>query len=207
MIDISKFLNGQSLAAFFDEQRRRNMCYLCVRYGVGDDDAEEAVSEGCLALFEAIQAGRFTEEKREFSLEKYLQMCCRNQLLKMLERRGREVPTDFQANEAFSADAWDDDADNPSPFASHLSPVDSTDTAGEAEQREADLQQMENILGSLPYPCKDLILGKYGNGFSAAEMAQRLEYKSSRVAITTLSRCMDKLKKRFNSERRLLNEQ
>jgi len=206
MSDIIDFLNGQSVSDFFDEQRQRITRHLSTRYGVSDDDAEEAFSEGCLALFEAIEAGRFTEEEREFSLGKYLQTCCRNQLLKMLEHRQREVATDFQANEAYSADAFDDEADAAPTAAAYQPAFEAFDTVSEAEQRESDFRQMDSILSDLPYPCKDLILGKYGEKFSAAEMAQRLGYSNSRVAITTLSRCMQKLKKHFNSERRLLHE-
>jgi len=206
MSDISDFLNGQSVAGFYEEQRQRIPRYLSTRFGASDEDAEEAFCAGMHALLEAIRDGRFAEVEHEYAIGKYLQTCCRNQLLKMFEQRQREVATDFQANEAFSADAFDDDADAGPTAGAYQPAILAFDTAEEKAQDEYDMQQMEAILEDLPNPCKDLIWGKLKEGFSSAEMAQRLGYSSNRVAITTLSRCMDKLTKRFNSERRLINE-
>ena len=206
MSNNSVFDSRQKIQLFFTEQRGRVMRLLGSRYGVNDDDAEEAYSRGVHALLEAIHSGRFTTEYHEHALAHYLQTCCINQLMKMFEQRKKETPIDWSGDVGGDDDSWDDGSDHQPDDAQAASMASDAAECEAADQHEADLQLMESILETLPYPCKDLIWGKLKEGFSAGEMAARLGYSNSRVAITTLSRCMQKLKERFNDERRLIDE-
>jgi len=186
------------------------MSYLQTQYNVSEEEAKEAFCRGVHATHDAIHSGRFAAELHEHSLVKYLHQCCKRQLLKMFDEQSITVDSgDIQ-----SANDWESlEAGEPattktkvkiSSFSDGPEPADSpTETTA---QREADLTLMKTILDDLPHPCKDLIWGKFYEGFSATDMAMRLGYNGPRVAITTLSRCMAKLKKRFNKERRLTDE-
>lgn len=204
-MEISDFMGKKKVSEFFQQEGERVRRYLCSRFGVSDDDAEDAFAEGCHALLDAIQSGRFSSEYHENSLSCYLQNCCRNQLLKMLRNRKKEIPTDLEGRETDGGAPWDDEGGNASADGGMGTGALFSSDYEESQQHEIDLQLMESILEDLPYPCKDLIWGKYKEHFSATEMSMRLGYKSSRVAITTLNRCMQKLKNRFNSERRMTN--
>jgi len=168
-------------------------------FNITEDDAEEAFYRGCHALLEAIHSGRFTVEQHEYSLEKYLQTCCSNQLLKMIDQHETKGGVSNEDEDLENKDRGDEDWDDENI-------PDDTDIADRL-QHEQDLALMEFILDYLPAPCRDLITWKYYSGFSATEAAQRLGYSSSRVAITTLSRCMKKLRTHFNEERSLNDEE
>lgn len=59
-------------------------------------------------------------------------------------------------------------------------------------------------LGYIPDPCNKILKLYYFDEFSMTEIAQAMNYKTSRSAITTKNRCMDKLKARvLNAVRRL----
>jgi len=208
MNNVNDLIQKENVTRFFQEQRERITRYLCLRYGISVGDAEEAFCKGCHAMLNAIHTGKLSAGYHEHSLGKYLQTCCRNQMLKTFERDKREITIDFQESAINPYDSWSEFG-NTAQMAAHASNADieSVQDGDATQQHEKDLLLMESILEDLPYPCKDLIWGKYKEGFSAGEMAMRLGYKGSRVAITTLSRCMHKLKKRFNSERRMANEE
>jgi len=194
MDNIDNILPPDQVAEFFQRERERITRYLRNHFfKITEEDAEEAFSRGCHALLEAIHSGRFTAEQHEYSLEKYLQTCCSNQMSKMLKERSNGKDEDLENKDRGDED-WDDE--------------NIPDDTGIADslQHEQDLALMESILDNLPDPCRDLITWKYYSGFSATEAAQRLGYSSSRVAITTLSRCMKRLRTHFNEERRLTDE-
>jgi len=188
MSDISDFIPKENMSRFFQEQHTRVTGYLLRHNKISEEEADDIFSAGCHAMLEAIHSGRFTSEYHEYSLVKYLHTCCNYQMLKMLERKKKTA-----TNEGLDTDNLSDSASD-------------ADDDDNEDQKTKDLELMETILEDLPYPCKDLIWGKYKERFSAEEMALRLGYNSNRVATTTLSRCMKKLRKRFNSERRIIDE-
>lgn len=81
--------------------------------------------------------------------------------------------------------------------------------AQEAEYKsiyeDPDLQQvLAAELSYIPDPCNKILKLYYFDEFSMKEIAQSMNYKSDRTAITTKQRCFDKLKNRvLNSVRRL----
>lgn len=160
--------------------------------------ANEAFCEGCHALLDNIHEGRLTAENLSCSLQSYLTSCCRNQLLKLLEKRKRLYGKQRTEDDVTS---WETDMADESRVNDDGDWVSVT-----AEQHESDLSLMEKIVMDLPFPCEILIWGKFRDKFSPAEMAVRLGYSGPRVAITTISRCMKKLKKRFEKERKLIDE-
>jgi len=199
--------------------------HLCWKYEISAEDANECYSKGWHTLLEAIHSGKFTEEYHDYSLVKFLSTCCKNHCKKLLYERKRmngNAEADNEVDEtdqeidkssakevgSVSALKQEDDSKqegnvilsiNIKPDVEEL-PLKEADPTAALEHKE-DLQLMEHILDDLPYPCKDLIWGKYRDGFPAEEMAWRLGYSGSRVAITTLSRCMKKLRNRFLEER------
>jgi len=196
MSDIRDFIPKESMTKFFQEQRERITSFLINRYNAPEEDAEEAFCLGCHALLEAIHEGRFTSEHHEYSLVKYLQTCCKNQLMKMFEQQHKEIAiSKFEDEDEADGEKWPDLTDD-----------DQDGYSESRQQKDADIELMLSIIEDLPHPCKDLIWGKQ-EGFSSTEMAVRLGYSNNRVAVTTLSRCMKKLKERFNKERRIVNEE
>jgi len=177
-----------SCEEYLEKQRPRVVRYLKKKFGeekeVREEDAIDAFYQGVEAMYNAIIEGRF-EMQNEYAFAKYLQTTCRNQYCKMF---GNQVITD-----SLDSEEWP--------------PVLAVDEDDSPEQQEAYLELMESILMTLPYPCEDLIHGRYWHKFSAAEMAERLGYKNNRVAITTLNRCMKRLTDRFNEERKLIDEE
>jgi len=174
---------------FLTKQRSKVVGHLrkkIAKSGFTEENATDAFYQGIKEMHNAILEGRFTmRDKNSFS--KYLQTTCLNQYCKMFGEQWRIVPVDSKEEWSFPQFLGSTGDESP-------------------KQHEADLELMEHILMTLPEPCETLIYGRFWNKFSAAEMAERLEYKNSRVAITTLSRCMKKLTKRFNKERRLIDE-
>lgn len=68
--------------------------------------------------------------------------------------------------------------------------------------------ELKAVLGAelsyIPDPCNKILKLYYFDEFSMTEIAQAMNYKTSRSAITTKNRCMDKLKARVvNAVRRL----
>lgn len=68
--------------------------------------------------------------------------------------------------------------------------------------------ELKDVLGAelsyIPDPCNKILKLYYFDEFSMTEIAQAMNYKTSRSAITTKNRCMDKLKARVvNTVRRL----
>lgn len=197
MDSVYQFIPKPGVARFFQKERESNVRYLVKRFAVTEEMANEAFCEGCHALLNNIHEGRLTAENLSCSLQSYLTSCCRNQLLKLQEKRkrlsGRQQTED-------DVTPWETD------MADESRVNDDGDLVSiAAEQHESDLRLMEKIVIDLPFPCEDLIWGKFRDKFSPAEMAARLGYSGPRVAITTMSRCMKKLKKRFEKERKLIN--
>jgi len=171
----------EKVGPFITEQRKMVIGFLINKHKVSEENAEEAFYRGCHAMLENIHSGKFIKEEHEGSLAKYLHTCCENQLLKMFKIASRNIS--------------DDDV------------PDWPDESGDKVQMETDLELMESIVEDLGSPCQELIWGRYGDKFSAQEMAYRLGYSSSRVAITTLSRCMQRLRNRFFNERKQQDEE
>lgn len=198
MADIYDFIPKPGVARFFQQQRERDVRYLIAHYGVTEEKADQAFCEGCHALLENIHNRKLTAENFSGSLEGYLMSCCRNQLMKLFEKEKKDIIANCKTTDD---DRWTDDNIDDSWINDKGNWVDIA-----TDQHESDLRLMEKIVADLPSPCEDLIYGKYFNHFSPYEMAMRLGYGGARVAITTLSRCMKKLKDRFYKERRLLDE-
>jgi len=186
MGDINDILSGKKLEQFIKDEREKVIPYLSKRYRVPTEEAEDAFQDGLVALFEAVNSGRFKEEQHEYSLVRYFHTCCKNQLLKKLGKIEKEtIPSDPDelGTGDYDISALEDD-----------------------NQHNEDIELMQDILADLPKKCRSLIWGKYHDGFSATEMAAMLNYNSDRVAITSLNRCMEKLRNRFNETRRLYDE-
>jgi len=209
MSDISDFIPKENLSHFFEDQHKRVTGYILKHNKISEEEADEIFSAGCHAMLEAIHSGRFTTEYHEYSLVKYLHTCCKYQMLKLLEQKKKKVKKSRKDGKDFDIiDKLSEDISGYYKEEGKWKPYVNTDGDDKMseEQKKEDLELMETILEDLPYPCKDLIWGKYKERFSAEEMAMRLGYNSNRVAITTLSRCMQKLKNRFNSERIMIDE-
>lgn len=187
--NILDFIPRPGVARFFREAQRKNVRYLISHYRASEEMAEEAFAEGCHKLLDAIQSGRLTAENVNTgtvsTLEAYLFKCCRTCLLKMIEADKRIVH----------------EPEDPSDDGEIYSPV--TGRCQSTDQHESDLELMKKIVLDLPSPCNDLIYGKYYNRQSLTELAEELNYSSPRVAITTLSRCIKKVRARFKKERTL----
>lgn len=183
---ILDFIPRPGFARFFQDAQRKIVRYLISHYHVSEDMANEAFCEGCHTLLDRIHDGRLTAESlnsdTNTTLEKYLFVCCRNNLLKTIKR-----------NKII--------ADNPPEEEPVYIQASGKQESEETEQHEMDLSLMEKIVLDLPTQCHDLIFGKYYNRLSLAELAEELNYGSSRVAITTLSRCIKKVRDRFKKER------
>ncbi len=69
-------------------------------------------------------------------------------------------------------------------------------------------QELQAVLATelsyLPNPCNTILKLYYFDDFSMTEIARSMNYSSSRSAITTKQRCLDKLKKRVKDSVRLL---
>jgi len=79
MGDINDILSGKKLEQFIKDEREKVIPYLSKRYRVPTEEAEDAFQDGLVALFEAVNSGRFKEEQHEYSLVRYFHTCCKNQ--------------------------------------------------------------------------------------------------------------------------------
>ena len=179
MGEIEDFIPREDVSKFFRKEKERITRYLMAKANVSSEQAEDAFSNGCMAMWQNIQSGKLTPQLLTCSLATYLTSCCENQLSNALIKDRRMVCDEDKVNDILSRTEPDD-----------------------TSQKEQNLKLMEQIVKELPYPCEDLLWGKYKDGFSMTEMAQRMGYSNDRVAITTMHRCMDKLRKKFNSLRK-----
>lgn len=230
MAKLEDMIPARKLLQFVKEEREKVIRFLRRRYtNVNEEDADEAFSRGMHALLEKIHSGEFTEEYHENSLSQFLHTASKNHLLKIFDekqielelregytestddnlepRKGKSESTDDESGTMFITGPQVGTPQNKKTVSDDNSPIiDEIQEKINEKQKQADDELARSILNDLPYPCQDVIWGKIRDKIPDAELALRLGYSSSQVVKTTRSRCMDKLRKRFNKNRRVIDE-
>lgn len=137
------------------------------------DDAEELYQEGIIALYEKTKASDFT---LTCSLKTFIYSICRNKWLHKL--RSRKPLLDIEHHIEILPDESDQE-DVTSDF-----PND---------------KQIMQAIASLGDPCHSLLVGFYYHKLSLEELGQRLNYANMGVAKQQKFRCIERLKKIFQS--------
>lgn len=176
--------NEVQLGIFIEKERNKAIGYLRKHLSLIEEDAEDVFQDSCLALFNNIKNGKL--QSLTSTLSTYLLKICINQGLKIINKSKSIIPFEQQI-EITQKDEYSE------------SKID--ELLGFGDDGSITIEQkkiMHNIVQDLPYPCEEILWYYYGDDLSTQTIAELLNYSNSRTVITTKSRCMSKLKERFN---------
>lgn len=172
----------EELTSFFREQRMKAICFLTKRYSISDDDAEDIYQDSSMALFSNIKNGKL--ESLTSTLSTYFFQICCHQANNHLRKR-LHIATDYDF-EIRQKDEYAEDKINV------LLGI------GDSGITDEQKQLMRDIVQQLPKPCDDILWYYYGDNLDMKAIADILDYKNANTVKTTKSRCMSKLKAKFD---------
>lgn len=174
---------------WFEELKPLFVNLLKSRYSMGYDDAMDIYIQVWMDVRENILRGRTPQTDESKTWKAYILRMGLNQASNMV-RDYHWVSYDT---------AGDDDDDRYNPVM-----AEAEKKAGElAETTVFDDPALHEVLGNelscIPEPCNSILKMHYYDGLSMTEIANCMNYASSRSAITTNHRCMEKLRTRVKN--------
>lgn len=168
---------------FLTKEREKALCYLERNYSLDNEDAKDVFQESSLALFMNIKNGKLVNLTS--TLSTYFLKICINQARKSLRKNKNTI----NINEVIELKQKDEYND---------SKIDELLGFGEENITDEQKNIMRNLVQNLPKPCDDILWYFYGDNLDMQTIADMLNYKGADSVKTTKSRCMSKLKEKFN---------
>lgn len=168
---------------FIAKERVKALCYLERTYSLDNEEAKDVFQESSLALFMNIKNGKLVNLTS--TLSTYFLQICINQALKVLRNNKKNIKI-TEAMELKQKDEYSE------------SKID--ELLGMGEENITDVQKniMRTLVQNLPKPCDDILWYFYGDNLDMKTIADILNYKSADTVKTIKSRCINKLKEKFN---------
>lgn len=164
------------------KERTKALCYLYRVYSLDDDSANDVFQESSLALYKNLQDGKLVDLKS--TLSTYFLQICINQARKELSKKRKTIPLND-----ITLKQKDEYCDNK---------IDELLGFGEESITNEQKNMMREIVQNLPKPCDDILWYFYGDNLDMQTIADILDYKNADTVKSTKSRCMSKLKNKFN---------
>lgn len=160
---------------FFSQERRKIIAFLCGKYNLSKEEAEDIYQDSCLALFLNIKKGKLVSLTS--SLSTYFAKIC---IFQTLKKKRDIIPT---VN-------LDDIHYNPSKLEFLLE-----------EQNFSVKQQeiMEYIVTHLPEPCDKILWSYYYDNRCMSDIAKIVGFKNADSVKAKKSQCIRKLRNRFTN--------
>ncbi len=174
--------SADALGRFAGEIWPRAASFLKGRFGLSDEDSRDIFQDAFIVLHDNIRRGKFVYQA-DTSLSAYFLSICRNLALAKLRKDGDTVSLDESeeiTGNPLSRERLDELA------------------ACEEGSTEAEEETLEDIVGSLPSPCAEILWGYYRDNLSLSTLARMLNYKSENSVKVTKHRCMEKLRARYH---------
>ncbi len=171
------------LNRFADQQWGKALAYLLKRFPLSRTDCEDIFQEAFIILFTKIKEGLL--DNLTSSLSTYFISICHNQALKMLRKRGHELPLFDELPD--TEDEAEDERIN------RLIALDEDEKDIEA-RKEKIVRQM---VKEMPNPCDKILKGYYFDGLSMRTLAAMYDYSSEKSVKVTKHRCNKKFKERY----------
>ncbi len=167
----------KKLDLFLKSERTRMINWMKKRFSFSDEEAEDIFQEASITLYLCMQHGKIQEPAVP-----YFWRIAMNLSLKALRQ---EQNLEF----------LDDRPYDSSKIEELLALNQEGLTPGQAEI-------MRDIVSRLPHPCEEILWSFYGDGMSLSDIAVMLGYKNAAVVKTTKGNCMQKLKMRFDGDKK-----
>ncbi|MBP3374578.1 MAG: sigma-70 family RNA polymerase sigma factor [Bacteroidaceae bacterium] len=167
----------RDLNTFFAKERKKTVAFLCGRYHLSYESAEDVFQDSCIALFQNVKNGKLVSLTA--SLSSYFTKICIFQTLKKI-----------RDTKSF------DTLDNGQYDASKVDELLGADGGFTVKQQQA----MEDIINHLPPPCDMILWSYYYENMNMSEIANAIDYKNSDSVKAKKAQCMKKLKDRFSNQ-------
>jgi len=176
---------------WFDEYKLPFVNYIRANFIMDYDEAMDLYTDAWLELRKIIVESRATDNKWKALLFKIGW----RQADKIATRRPKHISISYSSDD-------DNENFNPGLFEAEKA---AQQMEAKSVYEDPDLQAVLGAeLSYIPDRCNKILKMYYSDKFSMTEIAEAMNYNSSRSAITTKNRCMDKLKARVkNAVRRL----
>ena len=178
-------LNGNNdvLSALYKKYYNIVLKFILYNSGTGAA-AQDVYQETIIVLFESVKKPGF---ELKCQLQTYIFSIAKRLWLKELKKNGKTFL--FKESEENNL-------------------VDVSEDLKEFDEKEADIEKMNNSLIDLGEPCSELIKDFYINKLSMEEIAEKFGYTNADNAKTQKYKCLNRLRKLFfnKSENEILNE-
>lgn len=166
---------------FFEELKPLFINTLCNNFHIDYDDAMDIYAQVWLDVRSNILDGRVREGT---AWKAYIIKMGLNQANKVASKKNRQVSIDDDVDKRFNRGSFELEK-----------------AAQELEYKSVyENPELKAVLGAelsyIPDPCNKILKLYYFDDLSMKEIADSMNYSGSRSAISTMSRCMKKLKKR-----------
>lgn len=169
------------LNSFIEKERGKVLCLLQKNYSLNEEDAKDVFQSSSMALYENIQKGKL--ENLTSTLSTYFITICINQTKKFLRDSKNYLDVDNLTNQG---DYQDEKINELLEYGSGSS------------ISEEQKNMMHELVQNLPKPCDDILWYYYGDNLSMQTIAGLLSYQNADTVKSTKSRCMSKLRAKFN---------
>ena len=183
MMENETRLSEDILIEFIEGERKKAVPFLIKNFSLEDEDAQDVFQESSLALFKNIKQGKLV--KLTSTLSTYFISICKNQAKKRLQKDSKTISFEATINNTTK----DEYSENK---------IDEILSFGESGITKEQKELMRKIVQDLPYPCEDILWYYYGDGINMKTIADLLDYKNAETVKSTKTRCMSKLKNKFN---------
>lgn len=159
---------------FIEKERKKALCFLERNYSLDEEDAKDVFQDSSLALFQNIKNGKLVSLTS--TLSSYFMQICINQALKKLRGNDKNIRLEDDFNEQ---------------------KINELLSFGEENITSRQKDVMRDLVQNLPKPCDDILWYFYGDNLSLQTIADLLNYNNANSVKTTKSRCLGKLKEKF----------
>lgn len=160
---------------FIEQEKKKALCFLERKYSLADEDAKDVFQESSLAFFQNIKNGKLVTLTS--TLSTYFMKICIHQASKKLRSNKRTINQEDDFNEQ---------------------KIDELLGLGEETITSEQKKIMHNLVQNLPKPCEDILWYFYGDNLSLQTIADLLNYNNANSVKTIKSRCINKLKEKFD---------
>lgn len=168
--------NDAELGRFYERMQKKTIAFLCKKYSLSQEEAEDVFQDSCIAMYENIRAGKLVTLSSKAST--YFMQICIFQTLKRL----RDVKPSEMVDEA-------------SYNVNKVNVLIELDGGFTTEQQQA----MEKLIQSLPVPCNQILWSYYYEEMNMEEIAQLINFSNANSVKAKKSQCMSKLKANYSN--------
>lgn len=160
---------------FIEKERKKALCFLERNYSLDEEDAKDVFQDSSLAFFLNIKNGKLVTLTS--TLSTYFMQICVNHALKKIRGGKNTIRQEDDFNEQ---------------------KINELLGFGEEDITSEQKEIMRDLVQELPKPCDDILWYFYGDNLSLQTIADLLDYNNANSVKTTKSRCMSKLKEKFD---------